>query len=195
MRADQNSGPAADLWSLGVVLYHMVMGYTPFKAPSPYLSFLRIKRAFLRLPTDLPHAEEVNEVLRALLQRDPAQRLINAAGSIPYDPANTENFSYNTLRELTLFRGVRTLGGAREGQTQAGHGGESVEAAVQAVRVPTLREMAVRAVANASLLAAEHIAANGGVRNAALPSWVQVSKAGVRQTTVQGLCVVCSSWA
>jgi hypothetical protein len=35
--------------------------------------------------------------------------------------------------------------------------------------------MAVRAVGNASLIVAEKIAANGGVRNDALPKWVQVS--------------------
>ena len=152
------------------MLFHLVTGHTPFKAPSPYLSFLRIKRAFLRLPLLLPHAAEVNEVLLALLQRDPSRRLLCAAGDAPYDPKSAKDFSYDKLRAMALFRGVCTLAGS----TKPGHGGESVEAAAPAVRVPTLREMAVRAVANACLLAAESIAANGGVRNGALPTWVQV---------------------
>lgn len=149
----------------------MVTGHTPFKAPSPYLSFLRIKRAFLRLPVDIPHAAEINEVLQALLEKDPVQRFINAAGDKPYDPNNTTDFSYARLRDMKLFQGVQTLAS----NTVSGNGGESLEAAAPAVRVPTLQEMAVRAVGNASLIVAEKIAANGGVRNDALPKWVQVS--------------------
>lgn len=35
-------GIEADIWALGVILYQMVLGYTPFAAPSPFLTFLRI---------------------------------------------------------------------------------------------------------------------------------------------------------
>ena len=39
-----NVGIEADLWALGVVLYQMIMGKTPFGSVSHYLTFLRIKR-------------------------------------------------------------------------------------------------------------------------------------------------------
>ena len=35
----------ADLWALGCILVQLLTGRTAFKAPSPYLTFLKIKRA------------------------------------------------------------------------------------------------------------------------------------------------------
>jgi serine/threonine protein kinase len=37
-------GIEADIWALGITLYQMIFGITPFQAPSPFLTFLRIKR-------------------------------------------------------------------------------------------------------------------------------------------------------
>jgi serine/threonine protein kinase len=42
-------GIDADLWALGVLLYQLLVGYTPFNAPSPYLSFLRIQRGLFKV--------------------------------------------------------------------------------------------------------------------------------------------------
>ena len=42
-------GVEVDLWALGIVLFQMLLGYTPFGSPSPYLTFLRIKRCDLRV--------------------------------------------------------------------------------------------------------------------------------------------------
>ena len=42
-------GVEVDLWALGAVLCQMVLGCTPFGSASPYLVFLRIKRASLRV--------------------------------------------------------------------------------------------------------------------------------------------------
>lgn len=39
---------AADLWAVGIVAYQLVCGVGPYKAQSPYFSFLRIKRAVAR---------------------------------------------------------------------------------------------------------------------------------------------------
>ena len=145
----------------------MYTGHAPFRAPSPYLSFLRTKRAFLRLYSDLPHAAEVNEVVYALLEKDPSNRLTNAS-SLSYDPMNADEFSYDKLRKCLLFQMADELN-AKEKFVKVG---ESLEVSCSAVRVPTLREMSVRAVANASIMVAERIAMNGGLKN--LPNWIQV---------------------
>ena len=44
---NKECGVEVDLWALGVVFFQMLLGYTPFGAPSPYLTFLKIKRARL----------------------------------------------------------------------------------------------------------------------------------------------------
>jgi serine/threonine protein kinase len=44
-----NVGIEADIWALGVVLYQLFMGITPFTAPSPYLMFLKIKKGTLHV--------------------------------------------------------------------------------------------------------------------------------------------------
>jgi serine/threonine protein kinase len=46
---NQACGVEVDLWALGVVLFQMLLGYTPYGAPSPYLTFLRIRRSFLQV--------------------------------------------------------------------------------------------------------------------------------------------------
>ncbi|CAM9607344.1 unnamed protein product, partial [Heterosigma akashiwo] len=76
----KEAGKEADLWALGCVAYQFFCGLTPFKAPSPFLSFSRIK-----LPN---HTVAYREVLPAAVQDfcrrtlvvDPRRRL-GAEGS------------------------------------------------------------------------------------------------------------------
>jgi serine/threonine protein kinase len=46
---NKTCGIEVDLWALGIVLFQMLLGYTPYGGPSPYLTFLRIKRSFLQV--------------------------------------------------------------------------------------------------------------------------------------------------
>lgn len=63
----------ADLWALGCCLYQFLVGVSPFRAPAPYLVFLRSRRCCLRFPAVVPpHARDL---ILKLLRRRPQERL------------------------------------------------------------------------------------------------------------------------
>ena len=47
------SGIESDLWALGVIVYQLIFGVTPYAAQTPYLNFLRIKRCNYRVSRDV----------------------------------------------------------------------------------------------------------------------------------------------
>jgi serine/threonine protein kinase len=63
---NQACGVEVDLWALGVVLFQMLLGYTPYGAPSPYLTFLRIRRSFLQVRGAVIEYRAVDEIRAAM---------------------------------------------------------------------------------------------------------------------------------
>jgi serine/threonine protein kinase len=75
-----NAGIESDLWSIGVVAHVFLTGLSPFRAQSPYFSFLKIRRgnASDRFPACLRLSPALGFV-DSLLRKEPADRL--GAGS------------------------------------------------------------------------------------------------------------------
>lgn len=64
---------ACDWWSLGILIFEMYVGRTPFKDDNKAIMYRNIKEGHLYIPPELP--EEVQSLLAGLIQRDPALRL------------------------------------------------------------------------------------------------------------------------
>jgi len=67
------SGRSADVWSLGVMLYTMLVGRYPFHDTEPGALFNKIRRGKFTIPDFL--SSKARCLVRSILQRDPADRL------------------------------------------------------------------------------------------------------------------------
>ncbi|GAA5810221.1 hypothetical protein MFLAVUS_003640 [Mucor flavus] len=96
----------ADMWAFGCVIYQMLSCKSPFKAPTDYLIFQKIKNLEYVMPDEFPPAAK--DIIQKLLTSDPEQRFgSQALGGIQaikdhpfFDGVDWENIFNSTAPPL-----------------------------------------------------------------------------------------------
>ena len=72
---------AVDWWELGIFLYELVYGFTPFRGSHREQTFDNVLHKELIFPPEPPVTPQCQELIRGLLVRDPAKRLGAKSGA------------------------------------------------------------------------------------------------------------------
>ncbi|GMI64555.1 phototropin 2, NON PHOTOTROPIC HYPOCOTYL 1-LIKE [Hibiscus trionum] len=84
---------AIDWWALGILLYEMLYGRTPFRGKNRQKTFSNILHKDLTFPSSIPVSLAARQLINALLNRDPGSRLGSTTGA-------------NEIKEHPFFRGI-----------------------------------------------------------------------------------------
>nr|AML76389.1 putative LOV domain-containing protein [Muntingia calabura] len=84
---------AVDWWALGILLYEMLYGYTPFRGKTRQKTFANILQKDLKFPGSIPASLHAKQLMYRLLHRDPKNRLGSREGA-------------NEIKRHPFFKGV-----------------------------------------------------------------------------------------
>lgn len=77
----EGHGSAVDWWTLGVFVFELLYGVTPFKGPDHELTLANIVARALEFPKEPPISTTTRDLIACLLVKDPGQRLGSTMGA------------------------------------------------------------------------------------------------------------------
>ena len=91
----------ADIWALGIMIYQMFYGKTPFKEKTIYLIFRKIEQLKIDFNDDknIQIPEEAKDLINRILVKDPSKRLGAGESGTEYDISN--------LKAHPFFKGIQ----------------------------------------------------------------------------------------
>ncbi|KAK6144537.1 hypothetical protein DH2020_021357 [Rehmannia glutinosa] len=84
---------AVDWWALGILLYEMLYGYTPFRGKTRQKTFANILHKDIKFPRNKEVSLQAKQLMYRLLHRDPKNRLGSREGA-------------NEVKQHPFFRGI-----------------------------------------------------------------------------------------
>nr|AML77380.1 putative LOV domain-containing protein [Euploca racemosa] len=84
---------AVDWWALGILLYEMFYGYTPFRGKTRQKTFTNILQKDMKFPSSIKVSLQAKQLIYRLLHRDPKNRLGSREGA-------------NEVKKHPFFQGI-----------------------------------------------------------------------------------------
>ena len=104
---DKPAGFGSDIWALGIMIYQMFYGKTPFKEKTNYLIFRKIEQLNIHFSPNIKIPNEAKDLITKILVKDPSKRLGAGELGTEYDIAHLKNHPYfkgidwNNLHNIT----------------------------------------------------------------------------------------------
>ena len=92
--AEKPAGFGSDIWALGIMIYQMYFGKTPFKDKTNYLIFRKIEELKLDFPENVKISEEAKDLINKILVKDPEKRLGAGEPGTEYDITHLKAHPY-----------------------------------------------------------------------------------------------------
>ncbi|KAM0999638.1 hypothetical protein ACFX15_006132 [Malus domestica] len=119
---------AVDWWALGILLYEMLYGYTPFRGKTRQRTFANILHKDLKFPGSISASLQAKQLMYRLLHRDPKNRLGSQEGA---DEIKRHPFFKGINWALVRCMNPPQLDAPLFAKTEAERGAEAVDPEMQ----------------------------------------------------------------